>query len=131
MQQWYDIIAKCAADKCCAQTTKYINMFAVTALHKQCDPGVQLIRGLGWTMQEEKFEKTEQLTEEAKRAAREAHLKSEEALKKQHEAEKLNERAAQDRGKLQADEQKLQELRKAVSPLFLNYLQYTVSTIIS
>jgi hypothetical protein len=65
-------------------------------------------------LQEDKFERAEELTEEAKFAAREAHLKAEEAMKKQEEAERLNQKAAADRSKQQADVQKLEELRMHV-----------------
>lgn len=64
--------------------------------------------------QMEKFQKAEDLTEEAKRAAREAHLKAEEALRKQAESQAFNERAAKDRGKQRTDAERLQEIKKLV-----------------
>ena len=65
-------------------------------------------------LQEEKFQKAEDLTEEAKRAAREAHLKAEEALRKAQAAQTENEKAAIDRGLKQEDSERLQHIKKLV-----------------
>ncbi len=64
--------------------------------------------------QEEKFQKAEDLTEEAKRAAREAHLKAEEALRKAQAAQAENEKAAIDRGRKQEETERLQHIKKLV-----------------
>jgi hypothetical protein len=78
--------------------------------------------------QMEKFQKAEDLTEEAKRAAREAHLKAEEALRKQAESQAFNERAAKDRGKQRTDAERLQEIKKLVRASCALWSQNAIAT---
>ena len=67
-------------------------------------------------VQDDKYERAEELTEEAKRAVRVAHAEAEEAARKRAEAEAAEKAAQEEREKARADAERLQLLRAQVGP---------------